>query len=86
MLELLLPVGISFYTFQTLSYSIDVYFGLQKAENVEKAESLVGEDQLFMDQTWTTEHYAERGRKTIAKGVAAAMKIWYGDEYRDAGY
>lgn len=32
MLDLLLPVGISFYTFQTLSYSIDVYFGRQKAE------------------------------------------------------
>ena len=30
--QLLLPVGISFYTFQTLSYSIDVYFGKQKAE------------------------------------------------------
>ena len=88
------------------------------AENTEKAESLVGEDliflmnenrelllnyyrskgvmvvdnlssledQLFIDKTWTTEHYAETGRKTIAKGVAAAMKIWYGDEYRDAGY
>jgi D-alanyl-lipoteichoic acid acyltransferase DltB (MBOAT superfamily) len=32
MMRLLLPVGISFYTFQTLSYSIDVYFGRQKAE------------------------------------------------------
>ncbi len=31
-MNLLLPVGISFYTFQTLSYSIDVYFGRQKAE------------------------------------------------------
>ncbi|MCO5258933.1 MAG: MBOAT family protein [Crocinitomicaceae bacterium] len=31
-LNLLLPVGISFYTFQTLSYTIDVYFGRQKAE------------------------------------------------------
>ena len=28
----LLPVGISFYTFQTLSYTIDVYKGEQKAE------------------------------------------------------
>ncbi len=31
-LNVLLPVGISFYTFQTLSYSIDVYMGKQKAE------------------------------------------------------
>ncbi len=31
-LNVLLPVGISFYTFQTLSYSIDVYYGRQKAE------------------------------------------------------
>ncbi|MEL6674544.1 MAG: MBOAT family protein [Bacteroidota bacterium] len=26
-LEIILPVGISFYTFQTLSYSIDIYYG-----------------------------------------------------------
>ncbi len=31
-LKVLLPVGISFYTFQTLSYTIDVYRGKQKAE------------------------------------------------------
>lgn len=31
-LNLLLPVGISFYTFQTLSYAIDVYRGTVKAE------------------------------------------------------
>jgi alginate O-acetyltransferase complex protein AlgI len=31
-LELILPVGISFYTFQTLSYTIDVYRGQRKAE------------------------------------------------------
>lgn len=30
--EFLLPVGISFYTFQTLSYTIDVYRGEKKAE------------------------------------------------------
>ncbi|KRP13638.1 MAG: hypothetical protein ABR95_04520 [Sphingobacteriales bacterium BACL12 MAG-120813-bin55] len=30
--NLFLPVGISFYTFQTLSYSIDVYRGTTKAE------------------------------------------------------
>lgn len=32
LMNFLLPVGISFYTFQTLSYSIDVYYGRQKAE------------------------------------------------------
>ncbi len=31
-LNILLPVGISFYTFQTLSYTIDVYRGKRKAE------------------------------------------------------
>ena len=31
-LDVLLPVGISFYTFQTLSYSIDVYRGQRRAE------------------------------------------------------
>lgn len=32
-LKILLPVGISFYTFQTMSYVIDVYRGKRKAEN-----------------------------------------------------
>jgi alginate O-acetyltransferase complex protein AlgI len=29
---IVLPIGISFYTFQVLSYSVDVYFGKRKAE------------------------------------------------------
>ena len=31
-LEIILPMGISFYTFQTMSYTIDVYRGELKAE------------------------------------------------------
>ena len=33
LLNLTLPLGISFYTFQTMSYTIDVYRGNTKAEN-----------------------------------------------------
>ena len=32
-LQLALPVGLSFYTFQALSYTLDVYFGKVKAED-----------------------------------------------------
>ena len=32
-LDIILPVGISFYTFQTLSYTIDIYRGKMKATN-----------------------------------------------------
>jgi len=31
-MKLLLPVGISFYTFQTLSYTLDIYYGRIKSE------------------------------------------------------
>jgi D-alanyl-lipoteichoic acid acyltransferase DltB (MBOAT superfamily) len=31
-LEIILPIGLSFHTFQSLSYVIEVYFGRQKAE------------------------------------------------------
>lgn len=33
LLELALPIGISFYTFQTMSYTIDVYRGIVKAQH-----------------------------------------------------
>jgi hypothetical protein len=39
------------------------------------------EDEQFIDQDWTTEHYAEIGRKKIAKNVAEALKAWHIDDY-----
>jgi hypothetical protein len=44
------------------------------------------EDEQYIDQNWTTEHYAEKGRKTLARNVAGAIRSLYPEEYRDAGY
>lgn len=41
------------------------------------------ENEQFIDQHWTTEHYAEKGRKTIAKNVALALKQWHGNAYEE---
>ncbi len=37
----------------------------------------------YIDIHWTTEHYAENGRKIIAKNVANALKSFYQNEYRE---
>ncbi len=79
------------------------------AENIEKADSLVGRTLVdvidknrklliqryssrdvkvvdnirlvknfdYIDQNWTTEHYAERGRKIIARNLADTLKLLY---------
>ena len=44
------------------------------------------EDEQYIDQNWTTEHYTEKGRKTVARNVAGAICSLYPEEYRDAGY
>jgi hypothetical protein len=44
------------------------------------------EDQQFTDQKWTTEHYAEKGRKIIAKNVAEALKVFYADHFEEVKY
>ncbi|MDR2867991.1 MAG: hypothetical protein LBV46_00415 [Bacteroidales bacterium] len=88
------------------------------AENVEKAQELVGKDLLFLmkqnrdllveryrrlgvtvvdnlsslpneeyiEQDWTTEHYAEKGRKIIARHVADSLKKFYPDSYKEVVY
>jgi len=43
-------------------------------------------DQEFIDQTWTTEHYAEKGRKIVAKNVADGLKKIYPKEYVKVEY
>ena len=43
-------------------------------------------DEQFIDQDWTTEHYAENGRKIIASNIAEQLKKFYPDEYSDVDY
>ncbi len=47
--------------------------------------NMVDDDQ-FVDQNWTTEHYAEKGRKIIAHNVAGALSSLFGDYYLDMNY
>ena len=37
----------------------------------------------FVDQNWTTEHYAEYGRRLIAKNVGIALQKFYPHEFND---
>lgn len=40
----------------------------------------------YIDQNWTTEHYDEAGRKTIAANVAMALKVIYPNDYSEVVY
>ncbi|PWH84630.1 hypothetical protein [Brumimicrobium oceani] len=42
------------------------------------------EDEQFIDQDWTTEHYAEKGRKAVAKNVAVGLKKWHADLFESS--
>lgn len=43
-------------------------------------------DELFITQDWTTEHYAEEGRKAIAAVLADSLKSVYPNAYREVEY
>ncbi len=40
----------------------------------------------YIDKNWTTEHYAEQGRKAIAKNVAECLKEIYSKDYVKVSY
>ena len=42
------------------------------------------DDNQFVDKNWTTEHYAEKGRKKIASIVADSLRKFYADDYVEA--
>jgi len=40
-------------------------------------------DKEFLDRDWTTEHYAEHGRKIVARNAAHALKTFYPNYYQE---
>jgi len=55
--------------------------GVKVVNNLNKVEN-----EQFIDQHWTTEHYAETGRKTIAENVAEALRTWHNEFYHNVDY
>jgi len=43
-------------------------------------------DKEFVDRDWTTEHYAEQGRKIVARNVAQSLRNIYPDYYQEVEY
>lgn len=64
---------------QNRDFLVDRYGNL---ENVTVVDNLgIVRNGLFLDKNWTTEHYAEKGRKTIANNVALSLKKYHPDMY-----
>ena len=84
-LNLILPLGISFYTFQTMSYVIDVYWQKVEAErNIAKVALFVS----FFPQIieGPIGRYKELGHQLYAQRKADAQTIKYGLQLMAWGY
>lgn len=51
---------------------------------VDNLEAVAGKE--YIDQNWTTEHYRQKGRLTIAYNVAQALKVIYEDNYKPSPF
>ena len=60
-------------------YLINRYGNIENVTIVDNLGEL--RNSLFIDQNWTTEHYSEAGRRTIANNVAQAVKKYHPDMY-----
>ena len=76
-IDLLLPIGISFYTFQGMSYLIDVYKGTVKAEKslvqyavyISMFEQLIAGPIVTYSQVKQELHRRHISQKTVTKGI-----------------
>ncbi|MBO7074382.1 MAG: hypothetical protein J6W12_05705 [Bacteroidales bacterium] len=60
---------------QNRDYLVERYGNLENVTVVDNLEAVA--DQYFIDRNWTTEHYYEPGRRTVANNVADALSKYY---------
>lgn len=69
------------YLMNSNAQLLEHYFtnkGITVVNNLHKVDN-----EQFIDQHWTTEHYAEKGRKIIASEVALALQKWHKEAYQE---
>lgn len=64
---------------QNRDYLVNRYGNLDNVIVVDNLEDVP--DKYFIDRNWTTEHYTEPGRRTIADHVAKAVAKYHPDNY-----
>jgi hypothetical protein len=70
-----------------MRYNRDLLVNRYRRGNVLVVDNLESvHDDQYIDQNWTTEHYAETGRKTIAKNVARMLQEFYPCERVGSGH
>jgi hypothetical protein len=60
------------------------YYTRKGAKVVDNLELVKGKD--FLDQNWTTEHYNQTGRITIAKQVVEKLRLQFPGYYKQCNY
>ncbi len=64
---------------QNRDYLLNRYGNIENVTVVDNIGDV--RNNLYIDQNWTTEHYSEMGRRTIANHVAQAVSNYYPDIY-----
>lgn len=81
--EALLGEDLSYLMEQNRALLVD-YFSRRGVEVVDNLNALPNEQ--FVEQDWTSEHYAEKGRKYIAKNLALNLRKKYPEDFVAVAY
>lgn len=70
-----------------MKHNRDILMQRYNRDKVQVVDNLTAvRDKEFIDRNWTTEHYAENGRKLIARNVAQCLKTIYPAKYVNVTY